>query len=292
MLGGLRTQAMVVQDVEAAKRWYADVLGYEPYFDQPFYVGFDVAGYELGIQPAGDRQPGLGGVTVLWAVDDVATTVTALVDRGATVLSDARDVGDGIVVASLQDPFGNALGLIRNPHFRAAEPAAVVVVADGARLAAAGDALSSRQIVQTVDVAQSPDEVWRLWTTSEGMTSWLTDATIDLEIGGAFELRFMPDAPAGTRGSEGCRILSYLPGRMLSFTWNAPPSLPTTRHQRTWVVVELDPVDGGTRVRLTHIGWPASGWSTPGSEWPATFDYFTRAWGGVAAALAAHCGAL
>lgn len=118
MLKGLRTVVYQVNDLGAAREWYLGVLGTEPYFDEPYYVGWNVGGYELGLTPAeSERGPGPGGDTVYWAVDDAAAAVESLVAKGATLRDKPQDVGNGIVVASVVDPFGNVLGVIRNPHF-------------------------------------------------------------------------------------------------------------------------------------------------------------------------------
>jgi len=284
---GLRTHALHVHDLPAARDWYARALGKQPYFDQPFYVGFDVGGYELGLVPAeGEGQPSVHGSRAYWGVDDCAAAVARLVALGATVLDPPTDVGGDILTATVADPFGNALGLIRNPHFGVGAS----LIPDGHRLGAAPGDLSDRAIVKEVVVAASPEVVWPLWTTSQGM-GWLVDrAHIELRLGGPYEIYFLDSAPEGEQGSEGCRVLSWLPGRMVSFTWNAPPHLPGTRLAHTFVVVELEPADGGTRVRVTHLGWPASGLEDASSDWPATYAYFDRAWGNVLQALAKHLG--
>lgn len=119
MFLGLRTVVYRVDDLEAAKTWYAEVLGIEPYFDEPYYVGFNVGGFELGLHPAeDDTSVGIGGATVYWGVDDIETAVAKLLQHGAIMHGEIQDVGEGILVASLVDPFGNLLGVIRNPHFR------------------------------------------------------------------------------------------------------------------------------------------------------------------------------
>ena len=118
MFLGLRTAIYHAPELEKAKAWYAAVLGSAPYFDQPFYVGFDVGGYELGLQPDAEAgQQGLGGAVPYWGVVDAAAAHARLVSLGAVSLSPVQDVGEGIRVAVLQDPFGNALGIIENPHF-------------------------------------------------------------------------------------------------------------------------------------------------------------------------------
>jgi lactoylglutathione lyase len=116
---GLRTAAYKVDDLDKAKAWYTKILGVAPYFDQPFYVGFNVGGYELGLQPVeeGDEGSGAGGLTVYWGVDDVDSTFDALLAEGATAAEQPTDVGDGIKVASVKDPWGNLFGIIYNPHF-------------------------------------------------------------------------------------------------------------------------------------------------------------------------------
>lgn len=119
MFLGLRTVAYQVDDLEKGKKWYSDVLGFEPYFDEPFYVGFNVGGFELGLLPReGEAPRDVGGVTAYWGVDDIDAAMTKLLELGPTAHTDVEDVGDGIRVASVIDPFGNVLGVIENPHFK------------------------------------------------------------------------------------------------------------------------------------------------------------------------------
>ncbi len=119
MFLGLRTVAYQVEDLERAKEWYAKVLGFEPYFDEPYYVGFNVGGFELGLHPVEDGTPlGAGGTLVYWGVEDIEEVVKRLEELGAPIHSDIQNVGEGILVASVIDPFGNLLGIIQNPHFK------------------------------------------------------------------------------------------------------------------------------------------------------------------------------
>ena len=91
-----------------------------PYFDQPFYVGFNVGGFELGLDPDCSRvAPGEGGAAAYWGVPEIEPVYSAFVTVGATTLEPVREVGGGIKVAMLADPCGNAIGLIENPHFDA-----------------------------------------------------------------------------------------------------------------------------------------------------------------------------
>jgi len=116
MILGLRTAIYPTPDLVKGKAWYSQALGCAPYFDEPFYVGFDVAGYELGLLPDADPAD---GALVYWAVDDVAGAMEEVVDAGGSVHVPASDVGDGIVTGTVRTPSGAVLGLIRNPHFAA-----------------------------------------------------------------------------------------------------------------------------------------------------------------------------
>ena len=119
MLLGLRTVIYPAPDLARAKQWYSELLGQAPYFDEPFYVGFSVGGFELGLLP--DAEPGTTGPQALWGVADIEATQARLLALGATSLEPVTDVGGGIRVAAVRDPFGNRLGLIQNPAFDAAK---------------------------------------------------------------------------------------------------------------------------------------------------------------------------
>jgi len=119
MFLGLRTVIYHVSDIDAAKAWYASILGFPPYFDQPFYVGFNVGGYELGLQPDGtESTDNAETVTAYWGVDDAELAMKHLLDKGASIHQELQDVGEGIKVATVKDPFGNTFGVIENPHFK------------------------------------------------------------------------------------------------------------------------------------------------------------------------------
>ena len=111
---GLRTVIYPAPDLEAAKAWWTDFLGAAPYFDEPFYVGFNVAGYELGLLPTAGAAD---GALTYWGVPDVNTAVAASVARGATEHTPASNVGDDIVTATVRTPQGAIVGFIYNPHF-------------------------------------------------------------------------------------------------------------------------------------------------------------------------------
>ena len=117
MIKGLRTTIYKVTDLARAKAWYAQAFGITPYFDEPFYVGFNVGGFELGLDPDAPATINPGGVLTYWAVDDVDTAYARLIGLGATRHEEPKEVGGGIKVATVLDPFGNILGLIFNPHF-------------------------------------------------------------------------------------------------------------------------------------------------------------------------------
>lgn len=119
MIEGLRTVIYPVADLERAKKWYSALVGHEPYFDEPFYVGYSVGGFELGLDPNGTLAPAEGGGPLAyWGVPDIEAAHRRLHELGAGERGPIQDVGDGIRLAVVSDPFGNALGIIENPHFR------------------------------------------------------------------------------------------------------------------------------------------------------------------------------
>ncbi len=121
MILGLRTVIYKVPDLQRAKSWYRAAFGVDPYFDKPFYVGFNVGGFELGLDPdTKGTKAGAGGVVAYWGVPKLDDAVEQFVRAGATLKSPVQDVGEGIRVATVADPFGNLIGLIENPHFGAA----------------------------------------------------------------------------------------------------------------------------------------------------------------------------
>jgi predicted enzyme related to lactoylglutathione lyase len=122
---GLRTAIYPAPDLARAKAWYSAVLGVAPYFDEPFYVGFNVGGFELGLDPdTSDQPPGAAGSLAYWGVENADQAWAHLLKQGAAPLSPVREVGGGIRVATVKDPFGNVLGIIENPHFTVKVPPA------------------------------------------------------------------------------------------------------------------------------------------------------------------------
>ncbi len=111
---GLRTVIYPAPDLDAATAWWTALLGIEPYFREPFYVGFEVAGYELGLLP--DADPADGAQTY-WGVDDVPSAIALAVAQGASPHTPAVEVGEGIVTGVVRTPSGSLLGFIDNPHF-------------------------------------------------------------------------------------------------------------------------------------------------------------------------------
>jgi len=113
-LEGLRTVIYPAPDLAAAKAWWTTILGVGPYFDEPFYVGYSVAGYELGLLP---DLPLADGALAYWGVGEVAEAVRLAVAEGAVEHAPVSDVGGGIVTATVRTPQGPILGFIFNPHF-------------------------------------------------------------------------------------------------------------------------------------------------------------------------------
>ena len=114
MFLGLRTVIYPAPDLAAAKEWWSRVLGIEPYFDEPFFVGFSPGGYELGLNP--DADPARGAVSY-WGVPDADAAYARLLEEGATPLDPIEEVGDGIRLGTVRDPVGAIVGIIENPVF-------------------------------------------------------------------------------------------------------------------------------------------------------------------------------
>ncbi len=149
--------------------------------------------------------------------------------------------------------------------------AALALLAPLSVLAAAP---SERTLTKEVTVKAPRAEVWRAFSTAEGVRTFFSPAAnVELRPGGPYEILFDTSAPQGAQGCEGCRVLSYVPEEVLSFSWSAPPSFPELRWQKTFVVVQLaDAGEGQTRVKLTQAGWKE------GPEWDKLHGYFDQAW--------------
>ena len=120
---GLRTVIYRVPELARAVAFYERAFGVAPYFSEPFYAGFQIGGFELGLDPdLTHGAPGRAGATPYFGTDDLDAAVSHFAASGAAMHEAARDVGGGIRVASVTDPFGNVIGLIHNPHF---DPGAV-----------------------------------------------------------------------------------------------------------------------------------------------------------------------
>jgi lactoylglutathione lyase len=115
---GLRTTIYKVNDLEKAKEWYSKAFQTQPYFDMPFYVGFNIGGYELGLQPEENPLAKSDAVVSYWGVDNVEETFAFFIGLGAFSNEVPQNVGGGLVVATLNDPWKNVIGLIYNPEFK------------------------------------------------------------------------------------------------------------------------------------------------------------------------------
>lgn len=116
---GLRTCIYIVPNLEEAKAWYSKAFGLDPYFDESFYVGFNIAGYELGLLPEGETiNDRTANVHCYWGVSDIYEAVEKFKGLGAKEHEAPTNVGGELMVASLKDPWNNLVGLIYNPHFQ------------------------------------------------------------------------------------------------------------------------------------------------------------------------------
>jgi uncharacterized protein YndB with AHSA1/START domain/uncharacterized protein YciI len=134
---------------------------------------------------------------------------------------------------------------------------------------------SDKVLIKDATISASVADVWRAWTTDEGARSFFSPNThVEFRPGGPFEIYFLMDRPYGLRGSEDCRFLSYIPERMLSFEWNAPPDFGPLRDIRTIVVIFFEAISE----KETQIHFEQRGWGK-GEDWDSLYAYFDRAWG-------------
>ncbi len=133
---------------------------------------------------------------------------------------------------------------------------------------------SNRMLTTEFEVNAPIEKAWNAWTTPDGIkTFFARDCNVDLRVDGLYEIYFRPQAPRGARGAEGMRILALEPMRRFAFTWNAPPTIPDIRGQRTMVILEFQKKDSSrTLVRFTHLGLGE------GASWDEYFEYFDHAW--------------
>ena len=131
-------------------------------------------------------------------------------------------------------------------------------------------------IHKTCIVPAIPQEVYDRWTTNEGsILFFASKCDIELKIGGKYEHYFLLDNEPGLQGSEGCKVLSYIPNKMFSFSWSAPPHIPEVRNHdhKCWVVVLFNEYEHSScLVELFHMGF------LEGEAWDETHQYFENAW--------------
>jgi uncharacterized protein YndB with AHSA1/START domain len=134
--------------------------------------------------------------------------------------------------------------------------------------------IADKVLHKQVEVTASLEDIWQAWTTTEGVNTFFSpNAMVELRVGGLFEIYFLDDNPYGTKGSEDCKILAYLPMKMLSFDWNAPPQFGRLRDIHTQVILLFDEIEPGkVKVDFSQYGWGK------GEDWDKLYDYFDKAW--------------
>ena len=118
MITGVQTIVYEVPDMALAKVFYSKAFQCEPYFEEVFYIGFNIKGYELGLHPDNPTSHRVQNVVAHWGVEDIHETLEHFLVCGADLNSPVQNVGGDILVASVRDPFGNVIGFIFNPDFR------------------------------------------------------------------------------------------------------------------------------------------------------------------------------
>lgn len=119
MILGLRTTIYKVNDIEKATEWYINAFETEPYFQEPYYVGFNIGGFELGLQP--EETPVVNkaeSVVSYWGVENIQEVYDRFIELGAAENEKPCNVGGELMTATVRDPFGNLIGLIYNPYFK------------------------------------------------------------------------------------------------------------------------------------------------------------------------------
>jgi len=261
---------LAVDDVEKIASFYGLAFGWPRRVDEPVLVEFalpdgrGVALYqERGFAANTGRKPtrfsgyGTTSTELYFRCEDLAACIARLTDAGARLLAERTPKPWGDEVAYFADPEGNVLA-VGAPLAEDYEPAA-----------AGGVVLVKERMVHAPAA-----EVFAAWTTDEGVKTFLApQALVEARVGGAFEMYFSPDAPRGSRGSEGCTILALEPDTHLAFTWNFPPLLPAIRYEYTRVDLWLEAVgEDATRVLVKQTGWRS------GPEWQQGLQYFEQAW--------------
>ena len=122
MIQGVRTVIYYVKDLETAKAWYTEIFEKPPYFDEPFYVGFNIEGFELGLQPDSKGENFDSNIIAYWGVKDANTVYNNMLTKGCIPNEPITDVGGGILLGTVIDPAGNVFGIIENPHFKYQPP--------------------------------------------------------------------------------------------------------------------------------------------------------------------------
>ena len=115
---GLRTFIVRVGDMNEARAFYSKAFGVEPYFDEPFYMGWNIQGYELGMVPTEENTKVGNNIETYWGVEDMQAAIDHFVSCGARLTYGPEDVGSNIITAIVNDPWDNQIGLIINPHFK------------------------------------------------------------------------------------------------------------------------------------------------------------------------------
>ena len=114
MFQGVSTIIYPVKDIAQAKTLYSKLLGVKPYADEAYYVGFRIGDQDIGLDPNGYKK-GMTMPVAYYNVDDIRKSLQVLLDAGAQLQQDVRDVGGGKLIAWVKDADGNMIGLMQNP---------------------------------------------------------------------------------------------------------------------------------------------------------------------------------
>jgi len=169
----------------------------------------------------------------------------------------------------------NEPSVMKGVHIYTLTPMVASLMANNTPPYRYAEKIADKVLHKQIEVTASLEDIWQAWTTSQGANTFFSpDAMVELRVGGPFEIYFLDDNPYGTKGSEDCKILAYLPMKMLSFDWNAPPQFGKIRDIHTQVILLFDEIEPGkVRIDFSQYGWGV------GEDWDKLYDYFDKAWG-------------
>ena len=265
----LQMVILAVEDLQKVAAFYESAFGWPRRIDEKMLVEFELPGgrglalyhnkgfaHNTGRMPPRFEGYGTTGTELYFRCAALDERIDRIKSAGGRVLAEKAPRPWGDMAAYFADPEGNVLAVGRKLKPGEEE---------------GGDAIV---LTRENMVYAGIEEVFAAWTTEEGVkTFFAPQAHVDARVGGTYEMYFMPDAPEGSRGSEGCTVIEFEPNRHLAFTWNFPPTLPAIRNEHTRIDIWFTRIDD----EITQLTMKQSGWKH-GHDWLKGLQYFEQAW--------------